>query len=38
MKRIISMLVRNRPGVLSHVAGLVTRRAYTVESIAAGPT
>jgi acetolactate synthase-1/3 small subunit len=38
MKKIISILVRNRPGVLSHVAGLVTRRAYNVESIAAGPT
>jgi acetolactate synthase-1/3 small subunit len=34
----ISLLVRNRPGVLSHVAGLVTRRGYNVESIAAGPT
>jgi acetolactate synthase-1/3 small subunit len=31
-------MVRNRPGVLSHVAGLVTRRGYNVESIAAGPT
>ncbi|MDR1079517.1 MAG: acetolactate synthase small subunit [Deltaproteobacteria bacterium] len=38
MKKIISVLVRNRPGVLSHVAGLVTRRGYNVESIAAGPT
>jgi acetolactate synthase-1/3 small subunit len=34
----ISILVRNQPGVLSHVAGLITRRAYNVESIAAGPT
>ena len=38
MKKIFSILVRNKPGVLSHVAGLVTRRAYNVESIAAGPT
>ena len=38
MKKMISLLVRNRPGVLSHVAGLVTRRGYNVESIAAGPT
>ncbi|MDR1165357.1 MAG: acetolactate synthase small subunit [Deltaproteobacteria bacterium] len=38
MKKIISILARNRPGVLSHVAGLVTRRGYNVESIAAGPT
>ncbi|MDR2302547.1 MAG: acetolactate synthase small subunit [Deltaproteobacteria bacterium] len=38
MIKILSILVRNRPGVLSHVAGLVTRRGYNVESIAAGPT
>lgn len=38
MRKMISILVRNQPGVLSHVAGLVTRRAYNVESIAAGVT
>jgi acetolactate synthase-1/3 small subunit len=38
MKKMISLLVRNRPGVLSHGAGLVSRRGYNVESIAAGPT
>ena len=38
MKKILYIMVRNRPGVLSHVAGLVTRRCYNVESIAAGPT
>lgn len=38
MRKMISILVRNRPGVLSHVASLVTRRGYNVESIAAGPT
>lgn len=38
MKKMISLLVRNRPGILSHVAGLVARRGYNVESIAAGPT
>ena len=38
MKKMISLFVRNRPGVLSHVASLVTRRGYNVESIAAGPT
>jgi acetolactate synthase-1/3 small subunit len=37
-KNLITILVNNRPGVLSHVAGLVTRRGYNVESIAAGPT
>jgi len=30
--------VRNHPGVLSHVAGLFTRRGYNIESIAAGVT
>ncbi|MFH1092210.1 MAG: acetolactate synthase small subunit [Pseudomonadota bacterium] len=38
MRKMISILVRNHPGVLSHVAGLFTRRAYNIESIAAGPT
>lgn len=38
MLKIISILVRNHPGVLSHVAGLFTRRAYNIESIAAGAT
>lgn len=38
MRQVISVLVRNHPGVLSHVAGLFTRRAYNIESIAAGIT
>lgn len=38
MRKMISILVRNHPGVLSHVAGLITRRAYNIESIAAGIT
>lgn len=38
MRKIISVLVRNHPGVLSHVAGMFTRRAYNIESIAAGET
>jgi len=38
MRKMISILVRNHPGVLSHVAGLFTRRAYNIESIAAGET
>lgn len=38
MRKIISIHVRNHPGVLSHVAGLFTRRAYNIESIAAGET
>jgi acetolactate synthase I/III small subunit len=38
MPRILSLLVRNHPGVLSHVAGLFTRRGYNIESISAGET
>ncbi len=34
----LSMLVRNHPGVLSHVAGLFARRGYNIESISAGIT
>jgi acetolactate synthase-1/3 small subunit len=34
----ISILVRNHPGVLSHVSGMFTRRGYNIESIAAGVT
>jgi len=36
--KILSVLVRNHPGVLSHVAGLFTRRGYNIESISAGQT
>lgn len=34
----LSVLVRNHPGVLSHISGLFTRRGYNIESIAAGVT
>jgi acetolactate synthase-1/3 small subunit len=34
----LSVLVRNHAGVLSHVAGLFTRRGYNIESISAGIT
>lgn len=37
-KHTLSILVRNHPGVLSHIAGLFARRAYNIESIAAGVT
>lgn len=38
MKYILAVLVENRPGVLTHVAGLISRRAFNIESIAAGYT
>ena len=34
MKRIYSILVENRAGVLNKVAGLFSRRAYNIESLA----
>jgi acetolactate synthase-1/3 small subunit len=34
----LSVLVRNRPGVLTRCAGLFARRAFNIESLAVGPT
>ena len=36
MKYTLGVLVENRPGVLTHISGLISRRAYNIESIAAG--
>lgn len=38
MKYMLAVLVENRPGVLTHVSGLISRRAFNIESIAAGYT
>ncbi len=38
MKRIYSVLVENRSGVLSKVAGLFARRSYNIDSLAVGET
>lgn len=38
MKRIYSVLVENRSGVLSKVAGLFARRCFNIESLAVGET
>lgn len=38
MKHTLAVLVDNRPGVLTHISGLISRRAFNIESIAAGYT
>ena len=38
MKHTLAVLVENRPGVLTHISGLISRRAFNIESIAAGST
>ncbi len=38
MKRIVSVLVENKAGVLSRTAGLFARRGFNIESLAVGET
>ncbi|MDD2496946.1 MAG: acetolactate synthase small subunit [Desulfitobacteriaceae bacterium] len=38
MKYTLAVLVENRPGVLTHISGLISRRAFNIESITAGST
>lgn len=37
-RRVYSLLVDNNPGVLSRIAGLFSRRGYSIDSITAGVT
>ncbi|MHB0975562.1 MAG: acetolactate synthase small subunit [Candidatus Aquicultorales bacterium] len=37
-KHILSVLVENRPGVLTRVAGLFSRRGFNIDSLAVGTT
>ena len=37
-KYLLAVLVDNKPGVMTHVSGLISRRAINIESISAGYT
>lgn len=36
-RTVLELTVNNHPGVLSHVAGLFSRRAFNIEGILCGP-
>lgn len=38
MKCTLAVLVENKPGVLNHITGLICRRSFNIESIAASLT
>jgi acetolactate synthase-1/3 small subunit len=38
MRHVLSALVQNQPGVLSHVAGMLASRGFNIDSLAVGET
>ena len=38
MEQILSIVVRNQPGVLMRVAGMFSRRGFNIDSLAVGIT
>jgi len=38
MRHVLSALVHNVPGVLSHIAGMLASRGYNIDSLAVGET
>jgi acetolactate synthase I/III small subunit len=37
-KHTLSVMVQNKPGVLTRIAGLFSRRGFNIDSLAVGPT
>ncbi len=37
-RHILSILVENKPGVLTRISGLFTRRGFNIDTLAVGPT
>src|ERR1700726_4648274 len=38
MRRVLSALVQNQPGVLAHISGMLASRGFNIDSLAVGET